>query len=323
MDSKEIFCLIIIIFLVLIIIGICNEDRKEEIENYTIEAVSSNTVNNEIENTVPVDSKNYSKDMKISYTNDKTSFVYMNTTNQNDYTWNDYIVEDIEILKDMPEIDFSKFEELEDEFYALKITDYSVYKEYFQNYNLKELKEEDFDNIFAEIIIRKNIKNAIKYNDIIKGYEYVTSTDNYRFPVTTGGRLNADKNLEYPGIVCYFPNYMNEKYSNLYFNVIVQGENIKVSKEKALEIAQNYLKDLKYERCSNFSDMDYIRLDNVYGNDFIDTEDKEKPVVDQSKKYLVWSISAYSKDDVCTWANVYVDTISGKIIGGILNYATD
>lgn len=291
---------------------------------YREENNDSDTSNN---SSSSIDTKNYSKDIKIAYQNDKdkenSEFVYLSDTNKDDYNWNEYIVENKTILKDMPEIDFTQFKELGNDFYCLKITDYNTYKKFANNYNLRKLDKNDFDNIFAEMIIRKNSDNSIEYEDIIKGYEFVNDEENYTLPITVGGMLDVSENFKYPCMIGYFPNYMNKHYDDFYFKILATNENIAISKDKAIPIAQNCLKNLTYGGCSNFSDMDYVRIEKKYGNNFLNTDEKENPIDDTSKEYTVWSISAYSENDPCTWANVYVDVVTGKIIGGNLNFATD
>lgn len=83
------------------------------------------------------------------------------------------------------------------------------------------------------------------------------------------------------------------------------------------------MKKLSYSGVDNFSDMDYLRISNEFENNFLNTEDKEHPIEETSKQHTVWNISAYSIQDPCTWANVYIDAVSGKIIGGKLYLAMD
>ena len=194
--------------------------------NNDTEKLNENIVNNQTSK----DTKNYDKNLKVAYIdeNDKenSKFIYSTESVNASYDWKDYIVVNKTILNEMPEIDFSKFKELDNEFYSLKITNYEQYKEYATNYNLKQLEASDFDNIFVEIIIRKNADNSIRYSDIIKGYEYIGNKENYTFPVEIGGFLDVTKEFKYPCIVAYFPNYMNENYDDFHFKVIVKENDI-------------------------------------------------------------------------------------------------
>lgn len=331
--------LIIILTIVLIIVlffsWFCYEaskvheyvDDNQNNVSYDINNDTEKLNENIVKNQTSKDTKNYDKNLKVAYIdeNDKenSKFIYSTESVNASYDWKDYIVVNKTILNEMPEIDFSKFKELDNEFYSLKITNYEQYKEYATNYNLKQLEASDFDNIFVEIIIRKNADNSIRYSDIIKGYEYIGNKENYTFPVEIGGFLDVTKEFKYPCIVAYFPNYMNENYDDFHFKVIVKENDIKIPKEVALKTAQNYLSKLNYKGYDDFSYMDYVRITKEYSNNFLSTSDKENPINNTDKKYTVWSISAYSNDDPCTWANVYIDVNTGKIIGGILNFATD
>lgn len=306
---------------------------KGELSTKVPEIYSENKlITNSNENNEKSNIKNYNENVKIAYSDENnknnSEFIYYNDSISNQYQWNSYIIENKVITKDMEEIDFSKFEKLDNEFYSIKITEAKVYNEYAKKYGFKELKESDFENIFVNIIIRKNTDYSINYDDIITGYENYDDTSNkgeknYTLPVKTGGILDVDENFKYPCIVGYFPNYMYKNYNSFYFKVLPIKNDIKISSDKALQIAKNYLKKLSYSGVDNFSDMDYLRISNEFENNFLNIEDKEHPIEDTSKQHTVWNISAYSIQDPCTWANVYIDVVSGKIIGGKLYFAMD
>lgn len=306
---------------------------KGELSTKVPEIYSENKlITNSNENNEKSNIKNYNENVKIAYSDENnknnSEFIYYNDSISNQYQWNTYIIENKVITKDMEEIDFSKFEKLDNEFYSIKITEAKVYNEYAKKYGFKELKESDFENIFVNIIIRKNTDYSINYDDIITGYENYDDTSNkgeknYTLPVKTGGILDVDENFKYPCMVGYFPNYMYKNYNSFCFKVLPIKNDIKISSDKALQIAKNYLKKLSYSGVDNFSDMGYLRISNEFENNFINTEDKEHPIEDTSKQHTVWNISAYSIQDPCTWANVYIDVVSGKIIGGKLYFAMD
>lgn len=319
--------LFITLFLITFYILSINNTNVEYENSIANENIIIETPEKTIKNEISDDTKKYDKNLKIAYTDEKnkdsSKFLYSTEVDNTSYTWNDYIVENKAILNTMPEIDFSKFKELDNEFYSLKITDYEQYMEYATKYNFKQLEKSDFDNVFVEIIVRKSANNSIHYGDIINGYEYIGNEENYTFPVEIGGLLDITEEFRYPCLIAYFPNYMNKHCDDFYFKVIVKESDIKVSMESALKNAQEYLNKLEYKGFSGFSNMDYIRITKEYSNNFLSIYDKENPINNTDKKYMVWSISAYSNDDPCTWANVYVDIETGKIIGGILNWATD
>lgn len=327
-EGKRLFYIILCI-LILLIVWLsfsflkCKNYKKNKgniNENIGANQIENNNVTKEIKESR---TKNYSRDVKIAYENENdkenSKFTYLNNYNKNDYKWNDYIVENKTILTSMPDINLSKFEELEDDFYTLRVSDIENYNEFSETYNFKKLKDSDFDNIFVQIIVMKSSDRLIKYDDLIKGEEFIENKENYAFPVSKGGIVDISEPFKYSCVVVYVPNYMNTHY----FNVIVQNDNIKVNKDAAINTAKSYLKSLKYKGCSNFSYMNYIRIIKVYKNDFLITENKENPKEESDKKYTVWSISAFSQEDPCTFAAVYIDVNTGKIIGGKINYATD
>lgn len=333
-NTKRDMCYIILsVFILLILLGVYftffnhKKDRNKEniidnIDTNQYENINNNDVTKEAE---VKNTKNYSSDIKIAYQNENdkenSKFEYLNDKNKNDYKWNDYIFETKTILTTMPDMDFTQFEELEENFYTLNITDSKIYNEFAEKYNFKKLNEIDFDNIFAQMIVMKDYDSLIKYEDIIKGEEFMSNTKvNYTLPVSKGGIVDTSEPFKYSCIIVYLPNYM----MNIgYFNVIVQNEKIKINKETALDTAKAYLKNLKYKGCTNFLDMNYIRVTKAYENDFLTIEDKENPKENTNKKYTVWKVLSYSEEDPCTSAILYIDANTGKIIGGKINYATD
>lgn len=332
--KRSMYYMILSVFLLLILLGVYfaffnyprdsgkRKNTKDNRETNQYENINNNDVTKEAEEK---HTKNYSSDAKIAYQNENdkenSTFIYLNDNNKNDYKWNDYILENKTILTTMPDIELSQFEELEDNFYTLKISDNKIYNEFAEKYNLKKLSESDFDNIFAQIIVMKDSDSLIKYDDVIKGEEFMSDSKvNYTLPVSKGGIVDTSEPFKYSCVIAYLPNYM---MSNGYFNVIVQNEKIKVNKETALNIAKSYLKNLKYKGCTNFLDLNYIRVAKAYENNFLNIEDKENPKEDTNKKYTVWKVLSYSEEDPCTSAILYIDANTGKIIGGKINYATD
>lgn len=301
---------------------------KNELYTQVPEIYSENqTVINDNESGTTSNLKNFDENIKIAYSDD-SKFIYYNNSIKDQYNWNNYIIENKTITKNMPEIDFSKFEKLDDEFYSLKITELEEYNEYATRYGLRKLDQYDFKNIFVNIIIRKNNDYNISYEDIITGYENFDDDankgeKNFTFPIKVGSKLESAEDLKYPCIVGYFPNYMCKNYSSFFFKILPLKSNIKISSSEALQIAKNYLQNLSYSGIDDFNDMDYLRITNEYENNFLNTDNKEHPTEDSSKQHSVWSISAYSNQDPCTWVNVYIDITTGKIIGGKLNFATD
>ena len=132
-----------------------------------------------------------------------------NALTEKNYNYKNSIAENITITKDMPEIDFTSWENLGNDYYALRITDYSEYKKLIDYYGVRKLTNDAFENIFATIIVRKNTQNSFSANEV------TVDGNNVNLKITTGGTLETDENLKYPAMVVYTPNYMNLTESSL------------------------------------------------------------------------------------------------------------
>lgn len=129
------------------------------------------------------------------------------------YNYKNSIAENFTITKDMPEIDFSAWEDLGNDYYAIRLTDYSEYKKIHDYFGIRNLTSNDFKNIFATLIVRKNVENSISADEV------VVDANGVNLSVKTGEALNATVDVKYPAILVYTPNYMNLKESNLKISV--------------------------------------------------------------------------------------------------------
>lgn len=136
-----------------------------------------------------------------------------NTLNDYNYNYKNSIAENFTITKDMPEIDFSSWEDLGNDYYALRVTDYSEYKKLADYYGIRTLTNNDFKNIFVTIIVRKNAENSISADEV------TVDTNGVNLNVRTGGLLEATEEMKYPAILVYTPNYMNLTETNLKISV--------------------------------------------------------------------------------------------------------
>ena len=138
------------------------------------------------------------------------SFVYLDKMSRK------AIAENITITKDMPEIDFSSWQDLGNDYYAIRLTDYSEYKKMMDYYGIRKLTHDnDFEHIFATIIVRKNVNNSISAEEV------TVDASGVNLKVKTGDPVEIDENVKYPGLVVYTPNYMNlDGVTNL--NIIVE-----------------------------------------------------------------------------------------------------
>lgn len=199
-----------------------NTMKKEKIQLFT------NLINEQ---------KDFSEAVKISYSDDyegyskekkersKVGFKYLDKTSRelmlssssglkdHDYNYKNSIAENFIITKDMPEIDFSSWENLGNDYYALRLTDYSEYKKIYDNFGIRKLTNNDFKNIFVTIIVRKNTENSFSAEEV------TVDANGVNLNIKTGGLLDVTEEFKYPAMLVYTPNYMNLTESNLKISV--------------------------------------------------------------------------------------------------------
>lgn len=112
--------------------------------------------------------------------------------------WEDMIYRKIKIEQTMPEINFSEWENLGNDFYIKTITNYSEYLKLFNNYDLPEMSWEDFKYISIIVVLNKNLQRNIEIED--KGGTIYLGADNLN-------ELENDEKLKYNGFFALVPNY--------------------------------------------------------------------------------------------------------------------
>lgn len=184
--------------------------------------------------------KDFSSEMKLTYNDDyegytgeqkersKVGFKYFDETSrklaienmqgnnaltEKNYNYKNSIAENFTITKDMPEIDFSSWENLGNDYYALRLTDYSEYKKLYDNFGIRKLTNNDFKNIFATIIVRKSTENSFSAEEV------TVDANGVNLNIKTGGLLDVTEEFKYPAMLVYTPNYMNLTESNLKISV--------------------------------------------------------------------------------------------------------
>lgn len=202
-----------------------NAMKKEKIQLLANLINEQKDFSNEVKITYNDDYEGYSKEKKER---SEVGFKYFDkesrkllienmqgNTSLKDYNYNykNSIAENFTITKDMPEIDFSTWEDLGNDYYVIRVTDYSEYKKLHDHYGIRNLTSNDFKNIFATLIVRKNVENSISADEV------VVDANGVNLSVNTGGALNATEDVKYPAILVYTPNYMNLKESNLKISV--------------------------------------------------------------------------------------------------------
>ena len=250
--------------------------------------------------------------------------------------WQDYIKLNIEINKNTPDIDFSKWNRIGDDFYSISLNRHSEYLKFMNNYNAQEISWETFKYAYPVIIVRRNAENSIHVGDITneKGQDYLH--------IYKGGYLDVTENFKYPAICILVPNYRSLESS--YLNIMLDGkvENLsedsneiqqainsaKNTKEQAYDIGKRYIDNFTYDnfKFSN-TDLKDVRMTNVYANNFLTANDKEyhsgNLVEDKTKTYWAWEITSYSDTDPCTYVIIYVDSQTGEIVAGKVLLAMD
>lgn len=128
--------------------------------------------------------------------------------------WKDMMARNFFIEKDLPEIDFSNWNNLGNGFYSIAITEFSDYLKLMNNYNAPKLSWYDFEYIYVIMIVRDNKENTILANEIEEenGKSYLN--------VSTGGLLDVLKDFKYPAISVAVPNYRS--LENNFLNVRIK-----------------------------------------------------------------------------------------------------
>lgn len=199
--------------------------KKDDIQIYMNLTNLQKDFSNEVKIAYKDDYPEYSKDKKERK---EVGFKYFDKTarellienmqgniaiTEYNYNYKNSIAEEMIITNDMPEIDFSSWENLGNDYYALRLTDYSEYKKIFDYYDVKKLNESDFECIFATIIVRKNIANSFIADEV------TVDANGCNLKITTGGALENNENLKYPAMIVFTPNYMNLEETNLKITV--------------------------------------------------------------------------------------------------------
>lgn len=128
--------------------------------------------------------------------------------------WKDMISKNFTITRDMPEIDFSNWNDLGNNFYSIAITDYSEYLKLMNNYNAPKLTWFDFKYIYAIIVVRANANNRIDIKNIENenGKSYLN--------ISIGEWFDVSEKVKYPAVCIAVPNY--RRLESNYLNVRVK-----------------------------------------------------------------------------------------------------
>ena len=202
-----------------------NTMKKEKIQLFQNLINEQKDFSNEVKIAYNDDYEGYSKEKKersqvgFKYFDESSrKLLIENMQGNNDiteynYNYKNSIAENFTITKDMPEIDFSSWENLGNDYYALRLTDYSEYKKLYDNFGIRKLTNNDFKNIFVTIIVRKNTDNSFSAEEV------TVDANGVNLNIKTGGLLDVTEEFKYPAMLVYTPNYMNLTESNLKISV--------------------------------------------------------------------------------------------------------
>ena len=202
-----------------------NTMKKEKIQLFTNLINEQKDFSNEVKIAYNDDYEGYSKEKKersqvgFKYFDESSRKLLIenmqgnNAITEYNYNYKNSIAENFTITKDMPEIDFSSWENLGNDYYALRLTDYSEYKKLYDNFGIRKLTNNDFKNIFVTIIVRKNTENSFSAEEV------TVDANGVNLNIKTGGLLDVTEEFKYPAMLVYTPNYMNLTESNLKISV--------------------------------------------------------------------------------------------------------
>ena len=202
-----------------------NTMKKEKIQLFTNLINEQKDFSNEVKIAYNDDYEGYSKEKKersqvgFKYFDESSRKLLIenmqgnNAITEYNYNYKNSIAENFTITKDMPEIDFSSWENLGNDYYALRLTDYSEYKKLYDNFGIRKLTNNDFKNIFVTIIVRKNTDNSFSAEEV------TVDANGVNLNIKTGGLLDVTEEFKYPAMLVYTPNYMNLTESNLKISV--------------------------------------------------------------------------------------------------------
>lgn len=202
-----------------------NTMKKEKIQLFTNLINEQKDFSNEVKIAYNDDYEGYSKEKKersqvgFKYFDESSRKLLIenmqgnNSITEYNYNYKNSIAENFTITKDMPEIDFSSWENLGNDYYALRLTDYSEYKKLYDNFGIRKLTNNDFKNIFVTIIVRKNTENSFSAEEV------TVDANGVNLNIKTGGLLEVTEEFKYPAMLVYTPNYMNLTESNLKISV--------------------------------------------------------------------------------------------------------
>lgn len=258
--------------------------------------------------------QNNSEDNSIDYLTQEKIDLNAEPQNSNNY-WQDELYFNYKITKDMEEPKWSEFTKLNNSgIYYLKIDKFSEYIKLKDKYNFRDLDYTDFKYMTPYLIIDRTIGATLSISGKYDGNNYINQEIVPRtYVVKDSDIINAiSSNNEYDIMLILIPN--NSQYEN---HFIAYENPITVSKEQAIELAKEKMKIIEsIKGKKDFESYGSIKLENVYKNDFPNSDNIYEPNEDKERKYTCWKFSSYSISDPLTMCEIYIDAENGEFIGG-------
>mgnify|MGYP004478085601 CR=1 FL=1 len=142
--------------------------------------------------------------------------------------WKDMMYKKFTITTDMPDIDFSNWNDLGNDFYSIAITDHSEYLKMINNYQAPQMSWRNFKYVYAIIIVRASSDNTIDVEDIKTENDFLAllqdtklitmNLNNEVNELNKNGKLvkinaNVEYGFNYPFIL-YIPNEIDKDQIN-------------------------------------------------------------------------------------------------------------
>lgn len=280
--------------------------------------------------------RDYSENMTISKRgsaseNENSTYEY-SYDEKNGLSPKNFVAENFVIKKECPNIDFSNWKDLGNDYYSYEFTSTSKYLKFANQFGAPIVTWYDMKNAYVTIIVKKDSNSLIKVNDSIENID----GSNY-LKVSDGGFADLSVEPKYMACAIILPNYRlkdknkviiefanEEKLDSEYFctnvNVLpAENMNRKISVSEARKIAQYGFeasaKSVAGEGADD-KDSEIWAIKSVHPNNYFYLNEADGY---RSLIYTEISRNAYvvtRTNDMGNGISVYVDCTTGLIIGG-------
>lgn len=212
------------------------------------------------------------------------------------------LIENVEIAQG-EELNFLKLTPNESGIIKFGIDYLDTYNKFRENYSgLRELTEKDFESYFVVI--------AYKTGEKLNYLQQYASNEAWRWNFVVDGEKNNRESL----LLAIIP-----KESGNSSTVFVESDKkLKIDAEKAISIAEEVRGE--FEEYFNLKFLPYIgykddRLDLLTKEEFAEMDYIKTPISGEER--ICWKLHYRTEDEKINYIDIYVDAITGQIIGGI------